>query len=106
MFARRVSMHLKPNSVAQFTEKEEKEVIPVIRQQKGFRDLTAFVSPSGTEAFVITLWDGPESAAAYGREIYPRMLKLLGNVIEGTPVLDTYNVSNSTSQKVAAAATA
>jgi len=106
MFARRLSMHLKPNSVAQFTEKEEKEVIPVIRQQKGFRDLTAFVSPSGAEAFVITLWDSPETADAYGRESYPRLIKLLGNVIEGTPVLDTYNVSNSTSHKIVAAVAA
>ncbi len=104
MFARRVSMHLKPNSVAQFTQLEEQEAIPVIRQQKGFRELTAFVSPSGTEAFVITLWDGPETAEAYGREIYPRLVKLLGNVTDGTPVLETYNVSNSTSHKVAAAA--
>jgi hypothetical protein len=104
MFARRVSMHLKPNSVTQFTEKEEKEVIPVIRQQKGFQGLTAFVSPSGKEAFVITLWDGPESADAYGRETYPRLMSILANVIYGTPELETYNVSNSTSQKVAAAA--
>ncbi len=104
MFARRVSMHLKPNSVAQFTEKEEKEVIPVIRQQKGFRDLTAFVSPSGQEAFVITLWDGPEFAEAYGRETYPRLMSILANVIDGTPVLESYNVSNTTSHKVAAAA--
>ncbi len=106
MFARRVSMHLKPNSVAQFTQLEEKEVIPVIRQQKGFRELTAFVSPSGTEAFVITLWDGPEGAEAYGRETYPRVVKLFGNVIDGTPVVETYNVSNSTSHNVAAAAAA
>ncbi len=104
MFARKVSMHLKPNSLAQFTQFEEKEVIPVIRQQKGFRELTAFVSPSGTEAFVITLWDGPESAEAYGRETYPRFVKLLGNVIDGTPTVETYNVSNSTSHKIAAAA--
>lgn len=104
MFARRVSMHLKPNSVAQFAQFEEKEAIPAIRQQKGFRELTAFVSPSGTEAFVITLWDGPESAEAYDRETYPRLVKLLGNVIDGTPVLETYNVSNSTSHKIAAAA--
>ena len=104
MFARRLSIHLKPNSVAQFTEIEEKETIPVFRQQKGFRDLMAFVSPSGTEAFVITLWDGPESAEAYGRESYPRLVKLLGNVIEGTPVVDTYNVCNSTYHKIAAAA--
>lgn len=104
MFARRVSTHLKPNSVAQFTRIEEKEVIPAIRQQKGFRELTAFVSPSGTEAFVITLWDGPESAEAYGRETYPRLVKLLGSVIDGTPVLESYNVSNSTSPKTSAAA--
>ena len=104
MFARRLSMHLKPNSVAQFTEKEEKEVIPVIRKQKGFRDLIDFVSPSGTDAFVITLWDGPESAEAYGRETYPRLVSILANVIDGAPVLDTYKVSNSTSYKIAAAA--
>lgn len=103
MFARKVSMHLKPNSVAQFTQTEEKEVIPVFRQQKGFRELTAFVSSSGTEAFVITLWDGPESAEAYGRETYPRLMKLLGNAIEGTPVVGTYKVSNSSSHKIAAA---
>lgn len=104
MFARKFSIRLKPNSVSQFTDIEEKQVIPVLRNLRGFRDLIAFVSESGTEAFVITLWDSPESAEAYGRESYPRLVKLLGNVIEGTPVLDTYNVSNSTSYKVAAAA--
>ncbi len=104
MFARRFSIHLKPSSVVEFTEKEEKEVIPAIRKLKGFRDLIALVSPSGTEAFVITLWDGAESADACGREIYPRLVKILANVIEGTPVLETYNVSNSTSHKIAAAA--
>lgn len=104
MFARRFSVHLKPNNVAEFTEKEEREVIPVIRKQKGFRDLIAFVSPSGTEAFVITLWDGVENADAYGREAYPRLVKVLANVIEGTPILETFTVSNSTSYKIAAAA--
>jgi len=104
MFARKVSIHLKPNSVVQFTEKEEKEVIPFIRKQKGFRDLLAFVSPSGTEAFVITLWDGPESAEAFGRDTYPRVISNLANVIDGTPVVETYNVSNSTLQKIATAA--
>lgn len=103
MYARRISMRLKPNSVAQFTKTEEKEVIPAIKKQQGFRDLIAFVSPSGTEAFVITLWEGRESADAYGRETYPRLIKSLENVVEGTPVLDGYDVSNSTYHKIAAA---
>ena len=29
MFARKVSMHLKPNSVAEFTQRIEKEIIPL-----------------------------------------------------------------------------
>jgi hypothetical protein len=106
MFARRISMRLKPNSARQFAEKEEREVLPAIRKQKGFRDLMAFVSPSGTEAFVITLWDGQESAEAYGREGYPRLISLLSSVIDGVPVLDTYNLSVSTADKTAVAATA
>lgn len=104
LFARRFSIHLKPNSVAEFTEKEEKEVIPVIRKLKGFRDLIAFVSPSGTEAFVITFWEGAESADAYGRETYPRLVKVLANVIDGPPQVESFNVSNSTYHKIAAAA--
>jgi hypothetical protein len=104
MIARRFSIHLKPNSAREFTEIEEKEVIPVVRKLKGFRDLIALVLPSGTEAFVITLWDGVESAEAYGRETYPRLVKVLANVTDGTPVLETYNVSNSTLHKIGAAA--
>lgn len=104
MFARKISMRLKPNSVGRFGEIEEKEVIPAIRNQKGFRDLLAFVSPSGTEAFVITLWDGPESAEAYGRDTYPHLISTLASVIDGTPVLETYQVSNSTLHTTATAA--
>jgi hypothetical protein len=38
MFARRVYMHLKPNSVAEFTQRLEKDVLPLLRKQKGFQD--------------------------------------------------------------------
>ena len=34
MFARRVYMHLKPNSAANLTQKLEKEIIPLLRKQK------------------------------------------------------------------------
>jgi heme-degrading monooxygenase HmoA len=104
MFARKFSVRLKPNSLSQFTDIEEKQVIPVIRKLRGFRDLMAFVSPSGTEAFVITLWDSPESAEAYGRGAYPRLVETLATVTEGTPAVETYNVSNSTWHNIAAAA--
>lgn len=103
MFARRVYMHLKPNSVAQFTEKLEKEVIPLLRKQKGFQDQITFVAPSGTEAFAISLWDRAESAEAYNRGGYPEVAKLLATVIDGPPQVETFNVANSTFHKIAAA---
>ncbi len=104
MFARRVSMHLKPNSAAQFAEIQEKEIIPLLRKQAGFQDEIVFVSPSGTEAFVISLWDRAESAEIYNREIYPGVVKRVATIVEGPLQVDTYNVSNSTYHKIAAAA--
>lgn len=105
MFARRVYMHLKPNSVAELTQRLEKEIIPLLRKQKGFQDEITFVAPSGTEAFGISLWDRAESAEAYNRGTYPEVTKLLANVVDGPPQVETYNVANSTFHKIAAAAT-
>ena len=106
MFTRRVSMHLKPNSVAEFTGTLEKEIIPLLRKQKGFQDEITFVAPNNTEAFGISLWDKAENAEAYNRATYPEVTKLLARVVEGTPQVETYEVSNSTFHKIAAAVTA
>jgi hypothetical protein len=103
MFARRVYMHLKPNSVAEFAARIEKDVIPTLRKQKGFQDEITFVAPSGTEAFAISLWDRAESAEAYNRASYPAVAKLLATLIEGPPQVETFNVANSTFHKIAAA---
>ena len=51
MFARKVYMHLKPNSVAEFTQRLEKDVLPLLRKQKGFQDEITFVGQGGKEAF-------------------------------------------------------
>jgi hypothetical protein len=106
MFARRVYMHLKPNSVAEFTARIEKDVIPALRKQKGFQDEITFIAPSGTEAFAISLWDRAESAEAYNRASYPEVAKLLTTLIEGPPQVETFNVANSTFHKIAAAVAA
>ena len=106
MYARRVSLHLKPNSAAEFTQKLETEIIPMLRKQKGFRDEITFVTPAGKEAFGVSLWDNKESAEAYGRDSYAEVTKILSKVVDGTPQVDTYEVANSTFHKIGAAATA
>ena len=102
MFARNVSMHLKPNSVAEFTRTLDQEVIPLLRKQKGFQDEITFVTANGAEAVGISLWDQKENAETYNRGTYPEVQKALAKVIEGTPQVHTYEVANSTFHKIAA----
>jgi hypothetical protein len=106
MFARRVNMHLKANSVAEFTQRLEKDILPLLRKQKGFQDEITFVGQGGKEAFGISLWDTAENAESYNRGTYREVTKFLATVVEGTPQVETYDVANSTFHKIAAAAAA
>lgn len=106
MFARQVSMILKPNSVAEFTRTIQNEIIPLLRKQKGFKDELTLIVRDGTEAVGISLWDQKENAAAYYRTIYPQVLELLARVVEGTPEVKSHEVTNSTYHKIAARAAA
>jgi hypothetical protein len=102
MFAREVTMHLKADSQTKFTEKLEKVIIPLLRLQSGFKDEIALLVSGGRKAVAISLWDKKENAETYNREKYPEVLKTMAEVIEGTPQVETYEVSNSTWYKIAA----
>lgn len=102
MFARNVSIHLKPNSSTAFTTQIENETIPMLRKQKGFQGELTFLAPSRTEAVAISLWDSKENAEAYSRTGYPEVLRNLNKYVEGTPNVQTYEVANSTFHKAAA----
>ena len=106
MFARHVSFHLKPNSVAEAIQTLEKEILPLLRKQKGFQDEITLLAPGGREAVGISLWDQKESAEAYERSAYAEVLKTMGKVIEGRPQVKTYEVSTSTIHKMTARGTA
>ena len=106
MYARRVSIQLKPNSSAEFTKQVEEKILPVLRKQEGFKDEISFVAQGGNDAFALSLWDTKENADAYNREHYAEVSKMLETLVIGTPKVDTYDVSNSTFHKIGAAARA
>jgi heme-degrading monooxygenase HmoA len=96
-------MHLKPNSVAQFTETMERDVIPLLRKQQGFKDEVTFLPQDGSnEAVAISFWEKREHADAYQRGAYPDVLKAVAKVADGAPQVQTSEVSNSTWHKIAA----
>jgi hypothetical protein len=102
MYARNVSMNLKPNTAREFTQTFEKDILPLLRKQNGFKDEITFVGSNGKDVLAISLWDRKESADQYGRDTYPQVLKGLSRVVEGTPEVRAYEVANSTWHKIAA----
>jgi hypothetical protein len=106
MFARSVSFQLKPGRAGEFTRLLDKNVIPVLRKQKGFQDEISLVAADGVKAIGISVWDLKENADSYARSAYSNVLEALETVVEGTPRVKTYEVSNSTFHKIAARPTA
>jgi hypothetical protein len=102
MYARNVSISLKPNTASEFTQTLEKDILPLLRKQNGFKDEITFLGADGKDAIAISLWDRKESADAYGRDTYPQVLKGLAKVVDGTPEVHSYEVANSTFHKIAA----
>lgn len=96
MFARKISIRLKPNTLAEFIQKFEHDVIPSLRQQSGFKDEITFATPGSPDVLAISLWDTKQSMEAWDSNAYKDVLKMLANVIEGTPKVSTTNVLYST----------
>jgi heme-degrading monooxygenase HmoA len=104
MFARNVSIQLKPNTLSDFNTAFEKEVIPMLRKQAGFRDEIALVSDDNTHVTAISLWDTKEQADAYANSAYPTVLKTMDKFLDGAPKVRVLNVINSTTHKLTSAA--
>jgi len=104
MFTRHVIVKLKSNAAPEFTRLIEKEVIPMLRKQKGFLDEVTFISPDKSEAVGNSYWETKADAEAYSRTGYPKVIEALSMVVEGNATIGTAEVSNSTFHKIAASA--
>ena len=105
MFARLVTLQLKPNLVNEFPVTFEKEILPLLRKQRGFLDELLLVTPEKREMVAISLWETKEHAETYNRELYPQIEKIVAKFIEGIPVVKKFEAEYSTFHKIAFAAT-
>jgi len=102
MFARNVTLRVKPNHVKEVTSKFEKEILPILRKANGFRDqITMF--RENDETVGISLWNNKAELDAYTKDTDPQVVKLLEPFITGTPEVRTYEVSTSSGHKYVAA---
>jgi hypothetical protein len=96
MFARKVSVRLKPDSLDKFTNLIEREILPWLRRQKGFLDLITLALPDGSEVATISFWDQEGDAQIYNASGYPQVLEVLEEILDGIPYVKTFEVVGST----------
>ena len=79
-----------------YTRAFEKDVLPLLRKQNGFKDEITFAGPGGVDVTAISLWENKKDADNYNASMYPQVLKTLARFIEGTPQVRTSDVVTST----------
>jgi hypothetical protein len=99
MFARNVSFHLKSNMLSDYARAFEKDVLPLLRKQNGFKDEITFAGPGGVDVTAISFWENKKDADNSNTNTSPQVLKTLARFIEGTPQVHTFDVVTSTLQQ-------
>jgi|ERR1700694_59405 len=105
MFAQIITQNIKTDHLSKFNETIENQIVPMFRKQKGFVDEITLVSPSKIECITLSLWESKEDAETFTRDTYPTFVSTMSTLIDGTPRVKTYEVSNSTFHKLASLVT-
>jgi hypothetical protein len=104
MFARHVSIHLKSNMLSDYARTFENDTLPLLRQQKGFKDEITLSNPGSLDVVAVSLWDSRANAETYNTNTYPQVLKTIERMIDGAPKVQTFEAATSTFHKLAVAA--
>ncbi len=99
MFARKVAVLLKPDSLPAFTNLMECEILPWLRKQEGFLDLVTLAVTDSREVATITFWDHQANAEACITSSYPEVEEILGRLLDAGPYVKTFDVVSSTLQR-------
>jgi len=102
MYARKVSVHLKPNMITEYGHVFDTQVLPLLRKQAGFKDELTLANANGLDVTAISLWENKRDAENYDTKTYPEVLKICSKLIDGTPKVQTSEVVNSTFHKITA----
>ena len=83
MFARNVSFHLKSNMLSDYTRTFDKDILPLLRKQNGFKDEITFSGPGGIDVTAISLWDNKASCRHLQHQHLSRSVEDHGEIHRG-----------------------
>jgi quinol monooxygenase YgiN len=92
--ARNLHIHLKEGKQKEFVQLLESQILPVLREQAGFREELTLLD--GNRALVISLWDDRKHVQAYQSSVFPRLVDKMSPLIQGPPNAEIFEVATST----------
>ena len=100
MYARTVPMSVKAGAVEAFTELIESEIVPLVRNLRGFQDALTLIVPGGREAIGVSVWSRRMDADRYGRCTEKEVMNRLALLLDDFGTAKTFQLSNSTFHKI------
>src|SRR5437016_7160951 len=103
MFTRVVELKSKSGKSKELSNTVNEKVLPILKKQRGFVDEIVLVSDAESDRVLgISFWDTKEDAELYHREQFPKIQDSVRHLLEGEPVVRTFNVHAHAGQKIAA----
>ena len=103
MFGRPITVKVEVDSIEELTS-IDKTIVPLLRTQKEYRNKSLHIVPSGSEAIANTSWATKEDAESYDGICDAERSIALANVIEGRPLMESFELAAATFQKALAKA--
>src|SRR6266496_869142 len=101
MFTRVVELKSKSGKSKELTNTLNENVVPILKKQHGFVDEIALVSETEPDRVLgISFWDSREDAELYRREQFPKIHDSVRHLLEGEPVVRTFNMVPYSGQKI------
>ena len=103
MFRRPITIKVEVDATEGLTSIDN-TIGPLLRKQKGYRNKSLHIVLSGSEAIANTSWATKEDAVSYDGICYAELPSALANVIEGRPLMESFELAGATFQKALAKA--
>jgi heme-degrading monooxygenase HmoA len=101
MFTRVVELNGKPGKSNELTNTFNEKILPILQKQRGFQDEIVLLSDTDPDrALGISFWDTKEDAELYHREQFPKIQDAIRHLLNGEPVVRTFNVLSYVGKKI------
>jgi heme-degrading monooxygenase HmoA len=103
MFTRVVELKSRSGKSKELTNTINEKVLPILKKQRGFVDEIVLVSDKETDRVLsVSFWNTREDAELYHREQFPQIQESVRQLLDGEPLVRTFNVETYIGQKIAA----